>query len=324
MSQAGRLPPEKPILGLMEEDLIHWLQHRLQHGDRTNVGVGDDAAVFNWRGRQVVTTDTLMDGVDFVLSQCDAQRVGRKALAVNLSDLAAMASRPVSAVVSLVLPCSGGHRLAQDLYEGMLPLAHQFGVDVVGGDTNSWEGPLVIGLTLMGDVVEPGPWLRSGGRVGDQVLVTGHFGGSILGSHFTFEPRVKEALSLLETYQINGATDVSDGLSWDLHNVAKASGCGAVVDLSRVPISAAAHQLAARPSDRLSALRHALCDGEDFELILVASADQADRLIDEQPLGVPVTKIGYLVEELGLWQQTGAGKKVERLKPRGYQHQLDL
>ena len=133
----------------MEPLIVQWLRDRYPLSDRLRVGIGDDAAILDLAAapRAVVTTDMLMDGVDFEVDRCGPSRVGRKALAVNLSDLAAMAARPVAAVVSLALPRDGGMTLARQLYEGMLPLAEEFSLALVGGDTNSWRGSLVISLT---------------------------------------------------------------------------------------------------------------------------------------------------------------------------------
>ena len=176
-----------------------------------------------------------------------------------------MAARPVAALVSLALPWSGGLTLAKELYEGLLPLADSFALAVVGGDTNSWAGPLVISVTAVGEATERGPLLRSGGRAGDAVLVTGQFGGSLLGRHFDFPPRIREALLLRERYDLHAGIDVSDGLSLDISRLAAASGCGAALDLAAIPVAPAAEDLARREPGGLTALEHALGDGEDFE-----------------------------------------------------------
>ncbi len=151
----------------------------------------------------------------------------REALAVNLSDLAAMAARPLAAVIALALPRHDALRIAQELYEGLLPLAERYGVAIAGGDTNSWDAPLAVAITLLGTPGPRGPLLRSGARPGDRILVTGAFGGSILDRHFDFEPRVHEALLLASRYDLHAGIDVSDGLSLDLSRLAAASGCGA-------------------------------------------------------------------------------------------------
>src|SRR5947209_7794222 len=145
----------------------------------------------------------LMDGVDFDLGIHEPERVGRKSLAVNLSGLGAMAAKPIGALVSVALPRNRGGELARKLIEGMVPLADEFDCPIAGGDTNSWDGPLVISVTALGEVPPDRRWLRSGAKPGDAILVTGDFGGSILGRQFDFQPRVSEALWLAENSTIH-------------------------------------------------------------------------------------------------------------------------
>ena len=308
----------------MEMQFVQWLRSRVPADPRVPLGIGDDAAVLDLpAGKQlVVTTDMLMDGVDFHVDQHEPARIGRKALAVNLSDLAAMGSRPIACFVSVALPRQGGESLAHQVYEGILALASQFDVAIAGGDTNSWEGKLAINITAVGEVEAGKAWKRSGARPGDHILVTGDFGGSILGKHFDFKPRIAEAHWLAENAEVNAAIDVSDGLSLDLSRICQESGCGALLDLGAIPISAAARELSAMPNHRLFPLEHALGDGEDFELILAIAAEVAQRLVREQPLSVPLTRIGQFVTEPGLWSQAADGSRVS-LPPRGYEHRLD-
>lgn len=308
----------------MEREFILWLRERLPPHPRLLLGPGDDAALLRLAERTdcVVTIDMLMDGVDFDLATCDAARVGRKSLAVNLSDLAAMAARPVGAVVSLALPQSGGRKLAEQLYSGILPLAQEFETALAGGDTNSWNGPLVISITAIGETTSRGALLRSGARPGDAILVTGSFGGSLLGKHFDFTPRVREMLLLNGRYELHAGIDVSDGLSLDLFRLAEESKCGAVLDLNLIPIAPAAFELALQNPPGGTPLNHALSDGEDFELILAVPPGEARRLLADQPLGVPLTQIGEFVAECGLWNKTSAGSR-EPLVPRGYEHRFE-
>ncbi|MHB8971314.1 MAG: thiamine-phosphate kinase [Pirellulaceae bacterium] len=305
----------------MESEFIAWLRDRLPPHPDLRLGIGDDAAVLRLGHDRdmVVTSDLLTDGVDFRLHECQPWQIGRKAVAVNLSDLAAMACRPVALVVSLALPRSGAGELARALYCGILDLAAEFQVALAGGDTNTWDGQLVISVTALGQLTARGPLRRDQGRPGDHILVTGHFGGSILGKHFSFEPRVREALLLHEQYELHAGIDVSDGLSLDLHRLAVASGCGAVIEPAVVPVDPAAFRLAAQQPAGLSALDHALSDGEDFELILALPATEADRLLQQQPLAVPVTRIGRLVEQAGLWQMAADGS-LAPLAARGFEH----
>jgi len=306
----------------MEIELIAQLRERLPSHPLLKLGIGDDAAVLD--GAQgpdwVVTVDMLTDQVDFLLDEVDPRRVGRKALAVNLSDLAAMASQPVAAVVALVLPRDNGMELALALYEGMIPLAEEFGIAIAGGDTNSWDGPLAISVTAVGQTTSRGPLKRSGAQSGDWILVTGSLGGSILGRQFDFQPRVREALELAERYELHGGIDISDGLSRDLAHMVEESGCGAVLDLASIPISEDAERLAEQV-DGTTALGHALADGEDFELILAVPDAEAQRIIADQPLDVPVTAIGAVVDEPGLWQLNADGKRTF-LPVGGFEHKF--
>ena len=309
---------------MTESEFIAHLRRRIPASPWVRLGLGDDAAVLRMAGvgECVVTTDLLTDHVDFELTEIDPRRAGRKALAVNLSDLAAMAAKPLAGVVSLALPSAGGMELAVALYEGLLPLAERYRVAIVGGDTNSWDGPLAVSVTLLGEVTPRGPLCRAGARPGDVVVVTGAFGGSILGRHLDFEPRVDEAILLAERYRLHAGIDASDGLSIDLSHLAEESRCGAVVRPSSVPVAEDAHRLAAELGDGSTALDHALGDGEDFELILAVPPEEAERMLAEQPLGVPLARIGEFVAEPGLWQEDDAGRRTP-LAPRGFQHRFE-
>ena len=315
---------EKVIAAVsLESELIAWLHECLPTAPEMDVGLGDDAAVFAAGiERPVVTTDLLTDTVDFLVNEVEPEQIGHKALGVNLSDLAAMAARPVAVFVSLLLPRQGTDRhsaleLAKGLYRGMLPLAKRLGVTIAGGDTNSWDGLLAISITAIGETTEQGPLVRSGGQPGDHLLVTGKLGGSILGRHLAVEPRVEEALLLNEKYRLHAGIDISDGLSIDASRLAKASRVGAVLDLAALPLSDAAHQLAKQ--DNRSATEHALTDGEDFELLLAVPPDHARQLIDQHPLKCGLTDIGEITKSLGLHQRNATGP-ITPLPVTGYQH----
>src|SRR5947209_17962738 len=135
-----------------EFDYIRWLRRQTPHDPRVRIGPGDDTAALAWPADRdcLVTTDMLLEGSCFRLAEAGPRRVGRKAMAVNLSDIAAMAGRPVAAVVSLGLPRTGGRTLAEELYRGLRAGADAFDTAVVGGDTNSRDGPLVISVTVLG------------------------------------------------------------------------------------------------------------------------------------------------------------------------------
>lgn len=304
----------------VENEFLRGLPNLLAGGLNVALGVGDDAALLNLApGTQlVVTTDMLTEGVHFDLHKHTPQQVGRKSLAVNLSDLAAMAATPLAAFVALNLPrANASVEFSRHLLSGMLPLAQQYGCPIAGGDTNVGDGPLVVSVTALGTVKPSQTWLRSGARPGDRLLVTGKLGGSLLGSHIDFVPRVDEALRISETYKIHAAMDISDGLALDLSRLLKQSGCGAVIELPRVPCSQAASERAELTGN--TALEHALGDGEDFELLLAADPETASQLIADQPVDCGLTEIGYCTEGAEILQRDDGGN-LSPLAIKGYEH----
>ncbi len=297
----------------MEIEFIRSLRKRLPESPHLAVGPGDDAAILQPDG-SVVTCDLLCDGTHFTVGTDAPLRIGRKCLAVNLSDLAAMAAEPTAAFLAVALPRDHAN-IADELLDGMLPLAEQFKVAIAGGDTNVWDGPLVVSITLIGRCPHQ-PLLRSEARPGDHLLVTGSLGGSRLGKHFDFTPRIQEALHLQHHYTLHAGMDCSDGLSIDAARLAEESECGVAIDLASIPLSEAAREMATK-EDKLSGIDRALGDGEDFELLLAVPPAVATKLIAAQPLETPLTKIGTFVETPGLWQGT---ETLSPLPVTGYEH----
>jgi thiamine-monophosphate kinase len=227
------------------------------------VGIGDDCAVLAPSARPwLVTTDMLTECVDFLLAEAGPIAIGRKAMAVNLSDIAAMAGVPRFALVSLCLPQNDGRTIADGVMRGLREVAEQFGVAIIGGDTNSWSGGLVVSVTILGEATERGPVRRSGAKLGDDVYVTGPVGGSLLGRHLTPTPRIELAQRLHATIDLHSMIDISDGLAQDLGHILEESQCGANLELTRVPIHEDAVRRAALTGRR--PIDHALNDGEDF------------------------------------------------------------
>jgi thiamine-monophosphate kinase len=310
-----------------ENEFVAALLRGLPSDRRLEVPAGDDAAVLRPPAlrRTVVTVDMLMEGVDFVLGpECPPEAVGRKALAVSLSDLAAMGSRPEAAVVAVALPRQAGDAIGRGLQAGLAAVAAEFDVALAGGDTNAWDGPLVISTTLIGSVAPGAAWRRDGARPGDLLVVSGACGGSLLGRHLAVTPRCRAAAAIAGAYAVHAAIDVSDGLSLDVARMMEASGTAAVLDLEAVPIHPDAARMAARPGDGRSPLEHALGDGEDFELVLAMPPEEASRLVTQAgrpPLETPFTVIGEVVAGAGLFaRQRDGGQRP--LPPRGYEHEL--
>ncbi|MCG3129432.1 MAG: Thiamine-monophosphate kinase [Phycisphaerae bacterium] len=243
--------------------------------------------------------------------------IGRKAVACNLSDCAAMAVRPVAATVSLALRRGMTMQQANDLMRGAAAAAKEFDAQIAGGDTTVWDHPLAIDVAI---VAEPyagvQPVQRGGARAGDRILVTGPLGGSLLGRHMTFTPRVREARRLSRRLgaRLHAMMDISDGLLLDLHRICAASGVGVclVEEEVRQAVSAAARRAGDR--DGRSALDHALCDGEDFELLIAAAVEDSEV----RRLGVPLIPIGW-IRKGGFVMRLASGR-MRRLKPAGYVH----
>lgn len=302
-----------------EFKLIDWIRSKVIDRPPVRVGIGDDAAVLgSVAGKDwLVATDMLMEGVDFTFPPATPELAGRKALAVNLSDIAAMGGRPTAAFVSVALPIDRGVEFARSLHSGVLELADKYDVVLAGGDTNSWHGPLVINVAVVGE-----PWgtqsiTRYCAKPGDWIFVTGWLGGSIGGHHLTFEPRVREAKLLTELVSVHAMIDISDGLAADLHHILERSRVGAIIDAAAIPISDAARL----SSDDRTPLHHALADGEDFELIFTVSPDDGCKLLAEWRDLTPISHIGQITAEAGCWLRQH-DDRLEPLPPLGWTHQL--
>jgi len=275
------------------------------------IGIGDDAAV--WHGDtsiQLATVDSFIQDVHFSLAIASWNELGWKALAANLSDIAAMGGVPRYALVSLALP---GHTEVEDvtdLYKGMIELAQQSGVTIVGGDTSS--APLVaITVTVLGSTRSQDKRIltRSAAKLGEKVAVTGYLGAAAAGSDMLtkklqFDPEVTASLKgaflhpypriaegqLLVEQGVKTAIDISDGLISDLKQICKASRVSARIEVDRVPIQPA---VKANFGDR--ALELALSGGEDYELLFTASAEVIDKV--RTAASCPITVIGEIIAD---------------------------
>lgn len=262
---------------------------------------GDDTAeVLAPGGKILFAADMLLDGVHFDLRTTRAALAGRKALAVNLSDIAAMAGDPAAVVVSLALTRGHGVSVASELMRGVAELAAEFGVAIAGGDTNSWDGPVAINVAITGRPHARGSVLRSGAKAGDAIYVTGPLGGSLArGRHLSFTPRIAEAKKLHTAHGLHAMIDLSDGLGSDLRHILTASNVGAILNKRAIPIHA----------DAGNSLDRALSDGEDFELCFtVASA---------AVIPAPSVRIGRITATPGLTWDDG-----QPVTARGYAHDL--
>lgn len=300
----------------VEHDFLAWLRESDPRSSRLLVGIGDDCAVY---ARPVdrpilLALDTVVEGTHAFSREDCPEVLARKVVLSNLSDIAAMAGRPETALLSLKLGRGADASIARRIIDTVRRTCAQYDLLLVGGDTVTGDGPIVLSLAITGHAIAE-PVTRSGARIGDVVFATGAFGGSILGRHADFRPRLREAEALVRLGPPTAMADVSDGLLRDLSNIVMRSGCGAVVDTRLIPIHADAIRLSAesgRPP-----LEHALHDGEDFELIGTMDPASFARLLPDWRESCNITAIGRVVAE-GLWLESDAGR--ERTSPGGYDH----
>ncbi|HEX4342467.1 MAG TPA: thiamine-phosphate kinase [Verrucomicrobiae bacterium] len=309
-----------------EFEIIARLTTGLPTNESVVVGVGDDCAVLDLGAPDklfLFKTDAVVEGIHFT-KETPPEKVGRKALARCLSDIAAMAGTPVAVLVTIGLP-SGTNGVdvpfVEKIYAGMNALAGQYGVAIVGGETTKNPERIWISISLIGSVPRGKAVLRSGAKVGDAIFVTGELGGSLAGKHLDFEPRLAEARWLAQTFSIHAMIDLSDGLAGDLRHILKAGGLGAELHKSAVPISRAA-KLSAKAGDAAKpAFAAALTDGEDFELLFTVASKNAVKLLDAWKKKFPEVKlscIGKIVAGDGIIIRDKTGS--HKLSANGYVH----
>jgi len=284
---------------------------------RSPFGIGDDCAVIPpTRNQQLVTTDPVIHGQHFD-DTVPPRAVGAKLLKRNLSDIAAMGGRPVAAVVSLALAPDTSLVWLRRFYLGLAACARRHGVKIIGGDiTQGPRGFFGAFLTLHGESTGRHVVTRGGARPGDRIYVTGSLGGSRLGHHYSFIPRLAEGAWLARRPEVGAMMDVSDGLAKDLEALTPA-GLAPVLDAAAIPLSAAAHRIARR--GKQSPLAHALGDGEDYELLVVirrrARLPGFERAWEKRFPGVKLSLIGTFAPKRNM--PAGALRLADY---RGYEH----
>ena len=318
------------MTSLGEFDLIaRWFRPPVR---RARLGGGDDCALLAPETDMdtAISTDLLVEGRHF-LSTVDPEALGHKALAVNLSDLAACGATPRSFLLALALPTAEPAFL-EPFARGLLALADAHGCELVGGDTT--RGPLTIGITVLGAVPRGAALLRSGARAGDELWASGTLGDARLalevfrgtvalaGDAFARvrgrmeRPTPRVALGERLRGVATAAIDVSDGLAGDLGHVLVASGVGATVDVDALPVS---ETLRGQPRDL--ARRFALAGGDDYELCFTAPAERRDDVSRAgEAAGVAVTRIGRIESAPGLRVVDGDGRPVAGLATAGFDH----
>jgi thiamine-monophosphate kinase len=275
-----------------EDQIIQLIKKKLG-SPKSPYGIGDDAALID--PQHLITTDFLVEGVDFKRTE-DLKRVGRKVINVNLSDLAAMGAVPEMALGYAAFPKGTKRSQLERFLAGLKAAANRYKVRLIGGDISEAK-QWIAGAVMIGKVAKGKPFLRSGAKSGDDIWVTGTLGGSILGKHLDFEPRVREALFLREDLPVSSCIDLSDGLGQDLPRLLKCSGKGAHILPESIPVSRDAHRLSKKT--RKSALEHAFQDGEDFELLFTLSPRFQKRLLQrwKRRFKTPLTRIGQVTSQ---------------------------
>ena len=295
------------IRDIGEFGLIERFQKKIKINSSVVKGSGDDCAVLklNKTSFQLFTCDMIVEGVDF-FKTADFRLVGRKALAISISDIAACGGIPKHAVVALGLPGDMPVHQIDRLSQGLFNLARKFNINIVGGDISA-SSKLIIDVSMLGVVEKNKLCLRQGAKAGDIIMVTGEFGGAIKGKHLKFTPRLKEAQFLVNNFKINAMIDVSDGLVQDLGHILERSCVGAVLYESLIPLSKQAR-----------GTEEALCSGEEFELLFTASRDQASKIIKSAKYRFKV--IGEIMPESFGLRLINYKNRYSKLKLRGYRH----
>lgn len=306
-------------------------------------GIGDDAAALKISENNILLTtcDLLLEDVHFNLNFTDSYQLGRKSLAVNLSDIAAMGGTPRFFLVSLALPPHLPIEFIDDLYRGMTDLADEFDTKLVGGDTNASPDKLMINITLLGEANPDHLLKRSGAQVGDSIFVTGTLGDAALGffilefdknmnrsySHNTLTsrhlspyPRIKEGIRIAENRLASAMIDISDGLLIDLRRILTLSKLGATIYIPQLPLSKEFKQYQGKLKH--NKIDFALKGGEDYELLFTSPQNKEKELLKlGQTLGVPINKIGEVTssEELVILDQNHKSYPID---DQGYDHFL--
>lgn len=309
------------------------------------LGIGDDCAAYYTSPDKIVlaTCDMLVENIHFTLSTCSPRQLGRKAMAVNISDIAAMGGIPRQALFSLGAASSTSVEFIDQLADGMKKEAKLFEVNIVGGDTVRSPLGLVINITLIGEVETDLIIRRDTANPGDLIMVTGELGGSAAGlsllsgegkfslvspgifrevkeAHLSPVPAVKEGRIIAQNKLATAMIDISDGLSSDLTRICEASGVGAKVYASQIPLLPAAESVAKLL--KKNPLDFALYGGEDYKLLFTASPQKVDDIIKllKKELGIKVTIVGEIKDkDEGIKLEDSKGKAIY-LQAKGYNH----
>jgi thiamine-monophosphate kinase len=296
------------ITKLGEFGLIERLRKRIKTDSALVIKAsGDDCAVLalNKDEYQLFTCDMLVEGIDFSHHE-KPYLIGRKSLAVSISDIAACGGSPRYCLISLGLPKETSVEFVDMLFKGMTDIARKFKINIVGGDLSRAE-QLTIDVSMLGVVEKESLVLRNGARKGDIIFVTGELGGSISGKHLSFTPRLKEARLLVKNFKVNAMIDISDGLLQDLMHILTENNCGAVLYEALIPLSKKAKNL-----------KDALSWGEDFELLFTMSHSEAKKLLRRKY--AYFKPIGEIIEKKYGFKLIDKQGREKNIRAEGFRH----
>ena len=295
---------------MKELEFVKYLARKFKPKRPVIKGIGDDCAVIDYAKDTylLLTCDMVTRGTHFS-KNTSPRRIGHKAMAVNISDIAAMGGIPKYALVSAGIPRGKGARFLREITRGIAEISQRFGISVIGGDTNR-SFATVLSVTLIGEVKKRQLITRSGARPGDLVFVTGVLGEGKI-RHLNFLPRLKEARILAENFKISSMIDLSDGLAMDLNRIASSSGVGFYIYKSLIPLS-----------EKSVTLEKAISSGEDFELLFTATVKESRKIIKRmgKKNDLPVSLIGEAVGRRFGVKLVGEEGRITRLGPKGFTH----
>lgn len=298
---------------LGEFGLIKRLAKNIRIDKSVIAGIGDDAAVIKYTKDKhlLLTSDMLIEDIDFRIDYSEPQLIGWKAVCCSISDIAAMGGVPRWLVLSVGIPKHLDIKVVDEIYSGIKKAARKFNINIVGGDT-SHSDKLIIDVTIAGVIEKKNLKKRSNAKLGDVIFVTGKLGGAVkLGKHLNFTPRLKESQVLVNNFDVHAMIDISDGLSNDLFHIIQMSNVGAVIYEKLLP------------KTKGVSLDDVLSEGEDFELLFTVPQKEAERLKKKFPhflKTTPITEIGRIVKKSKGFKLIKADGKVIFVKPEGYDH----
>jgi thiamine-monophosphate kinase len=309
--------------------------------DRPVMGIGDDCAVIGpYDGKVLlITTDLLVEGIHFVLEKIDPVQLGRKVIAVNLSDIAAMGGKPVHGVISIAIPKTTALETIQSIYSGIKDMCRKYRVNLLGGDTSASPDRLVINAAIIGEATENEVLYRGGAKPGDRIYVTGTLGDSAAGlkitsgdasapdstasiliqSHNSPVPFLEAGKIIAKSKLAGSMIDLSDGLISDLRHICQASGVGARLFSSSIPLSKEVGLLA--EINRFDPYQLALYGGEDYRLLVtvppVNSIEFESLFVDGRPCHI--YKVGEITLKKDIRIVMDEGRE-EAVQVKGYDH----